>query len=148
MGVHFDFVVKITQQFKARGHRNVTLRHRTTIMITTDRELSLKGDCIAVVASELGLSHLRSELKEAIRSPDANIILKLAAEEKSIEVHGRGHPDLSLEDTADMVARKSGYTGPRTLMIHADKASVDVPREFVELLRGSPQVDVTITAIL
>ena len=148
MGAPKGITVKITQKFKARGHRNVILRHRTTIMITTDRELSLKGDCIAAVSSELGLSHLSSELKEAIRSPDANIILKLEAEGESIEIHGRGHPDLSLEDTADMVARKSGYTCPRTLMIYADKASVDVPREFVELLRGSPQMDVTITAIL
>jgi hypothetical protein len=141
--------VEFTDNFKAYGHMNITLKHRTTIMLTTDHKLTLKGDCIAAVSSVKGLSNLNPELKEAVMSENARITMKLEAKGKCFEIHGYGHPDLTWEDPMDIVARKSDYICPRTLMIKADYASIDVPREFVKILRdGLQQVDVTITVNL
>jgi len=118
-------------------------------MLTTDHELTLRGDCIATVSSEKGLSDLNSELRNAAKNEEARITMKLEVESKSFEIHGFGHPDLTWIDPADMVARKSEYICPRTLMIKADLASMDVPREFVDLLKeGLQQVNVTITVDL
>jgi len=141
--------VQYTDTFKAYGHRNVILNHRTTIMLTTDHELTLRGDCIAAVSSEKGLSDLKPELRNAVRNEKARITMKLELGNQSFEIQGYGHPDLTWEDPADMVARKSEYICSRTLMIKADLASMDVPREFADLLKdGLQQVYVTITVDL
>ena len=141
--------MQFTESFKAYGHKNVTLNHKTTIMITTDKDITFRGDCIALVSSEKGLSDLKPELREAAQNVDANITLKIKIRDQSFEVHGYGHPNLTWKDPIDMVARRSNYTCSRTLMIKADLASVDVPRDFVERLREDlHQVNVTITAKL
>ena len=118
-------------------------------MVTTDHELTLRGDCIAAVSSEKGLCDLTPELRNAARDEKARITMTIQLVDKRFKIQGYGHPDLTWEDPADMVARKSGYICPRTLMIRADYASVDVPRDFVACLRdGLQQVDVTITVDL
>jgi len=118
-------------------------------MLTTDHELTLRGNCIAAVSSEKGLSDLKPELRNAARNEKARITMKLKLGNQSFEIQGYGHPDLTWEDPADMVARKSEYICLRTLMIKADLASMDVPREFADLLKdGLQQVYVTITVDL
>ena len=118
-------------------------------MVTTDHELTLRGDCIAAVSSEKGLCDLNPELRNAARDEKARITMTLQRGNKFFKIKGYGHPGLTWEDPADMVARKSEYVCPRTLMIKADYASVDVPRDFVEQLKdGLQQVDVTITVDL
>ena len=118
-------------------------------MLTKDHKLTLKGDCIAAVSSMKGLCDLKPELKEAVMNEMAKITMKLEVKGCCFEIHGFGHPDLTWDDPLDMVARKSDYICPRTLMIKADYASIDVPRDFVNILKDSlQQVDVTITVIL
>jgi len=125
------------------------LNHRTTIMLTTDHELTLRGDCIAAVFSEKGLGGINPNLRNTAKNEKARITLKLEIGDQSLEVNGKGHPDLTWEDPADMVARKSEYICPRTLMIKADLASFDVPRGFVDQLKNDlQQVSVTITVEL
>ena len=90
-----------------------------------------------------------AELRDAAKNEEARIIMTIQLGDKCFKVQGYGHPDLTWEDPADMVARRSEYVCPRTLMIKADYASVDVPRDFVASLRdGLHQVDVTITVDL
>jgi hypothetical protein len=135
-----------TITFKARGHRNVRSSHPTTIMITRDEHLTARGDCVVAVAAEASLLDLPEEMKEAVRARDATIILTLKVGQLSFTVTGRGHPSLSYSSALDMVARRSLYTCGRTLMVEADKAACDLPREMVRLLQNpGSEVKVTLT---
>jgi len=47
------------------------------------------------------------------------------------------------------VVRRSGFISDRTLMIHADKAASDLPREMVRMLkdrRNSVSIEISATA--
>ena len=47
-----------------------------------------------------------------------------------------------------MVVRKSAFISDRTLMIHADKSSIDIPRDMVRMLQDPKNiVTVEISAI-
>ena len=130
--------------FAARGHVNIRLTHRNTVMTTTEHHLTTRGDCIASVSAEKGIQDLDLELRAAAKSSDAEIKLILSIGVESVTITGRGHPDLSLMHPLDMVTRKSSYICPRTLMIHADKASKDLPRVFVKFL-SKPETVIKVT---
>jgi len=133
-------------KFLARGHPNVRCGHRTTLMVTKDPHVSTRGDCVAAVGAEVSLSDLPGEFKEAARSPDTVITLTLETGPHRFAVEGRGHPELTYAHTRDMVARRSGYACSRTLMIDANKAAEDVPREMVTALQSpGSAVEVTLT---
>lgn len=135
-----------TDSFTARGHVNVRLTHRNTVMTTTEHHLTTRGDCIAAVSTEKGIRDLNLELRAAAKSSDAEIRLILSVGEESVTITGRGHPDLSFTHPLDVVTRISSYICPRTLMIHADKASKDLPRVFVKLLsKPETVIQVTVT---
>lgn len=135
--------------FIAWGHPNITSKHRTTIMVTTDEHLSKRGDCIVAVRAEKSLDDLLPELKEIIRNEEAEVIFIMETGGQSLVVRGRGHPGLTLTSPSDMVIRKSGFICDRTLMIKADIAASDIPLEFVRLLEGHDrEVHVTIRAVL
>jgi len=63
-------------------------------------------------------------------------------------VEGRGDPRLTFSHQTDLVVRKSGFISDRTLMIHTDKSSMDIPRDMVRLLQDPTcRVTVEISAI-
>ncbi len=63
-------------------------------------------------------------------------------------VEGRGAMGLSLSHPTDIVVRRSGFASDRTLMVKADKAAADIPRDFVQLLRNPAQkIMIEITAL-
>ncbi|MDI6642617.1 MAG: DUF371 domain-containing protein [Candidatus Hodarchaeaceae archaeon] len=119
----------------ARGHPGVTARHRTTFMVTKDREVSPRGDCIIAVGADKAVSDLPPELKRAIKAGrELSITLKVG---KTVEkIQARGHPSLALDHPTDIVVRKSKFTCGRTLAIRADKAAADLQRKFVTALRN------------
>ena len=127
--------MKLTETFLARGHRNIHALHETTVMTTREAHLSRRGDCVAAVSAEKGLSDLSPEIKKAARQPEAMITLTLQVGGEAFNVRGMGHPSLTYADKNDMVTRKSSYICDRTLMIHSDKAARDMPRTIVEKLR-------------
>jgi hypothetical protein len=115
-------------------------------MITKDTHLSMRGDCIAAVGAEVALSDLPAEFKRAARKPDTIITLTLDLGPHMLILTGRGHPRLSYSDQRDMVARVSRHTCERTLMVEADKASTDVPRDMLsELQIPGTVIRVTLT---
>jgi len=138
----------LTTSFKAQGHPNITSTHRTTLMTTRDKHLSKRGDCIVAVNAEKGLLGLPDDIKEAARSGETMISLRLEAGGEGFTVTGRGHPGLTYTDPDDIVARKSGYTCGRTLMVGADKAACDIPDGFRGILKEEIEVTVTISLIL
>lgn len=131
--------MRTSETFVAKGHPNIRTTHRTTLMITTERILTTKGDCIVAVASEKGLRELDPSTKEAIRRRDATIRLTLEVDGLVFEVTGRGDQGLTLSHPTDMVVRKSHYICDRTLMIGADKTACDIPPQIVRMLRNREQ---------
>lgn len=125
--------------FSAWGHHNIRCLHETTVMITKDDYLTPKGDCIAAIKADRGPRDLPLEIRELSRSKDAIITLILKVAGKIFRVTGRGDPALSYTHPDDMVARKSEYTCDRTLMVSADRASIDIDRDMVRLLQNNNQ---------
>lgn len=139
------FSLKVS--FHAWGDPLITAVHRTTIEITKERMRSLRGDCVVATRSELALRDLPEDFKRMAKAEKARIGLIIQAEDLSEEVWGWGHPSLSFESEKEMVARKSGYICGRTLMIHSDKAAVDLDREIVKKLKKR-DTRITLTLIV
>ena len=135
---------KIVEVIMARGHPQVTAKHQTTLMITKDREVGSKGDCIIAVLADKGAAGLHEELRSTLKSGAAvNITIEAGGEME--EVRAFGHPLLTLVHSKDLVIRKSRFTCGRTLAVGADKAAMDLSRALVAKLRDpSTKVKVTI----
>ena len=130
--------------FTAKGHYNVTSKHRTTFEVTQDMDIGLRADCIVGVASNASLNDMPSNMKETIRNENVKIKIILKTENATDTITGYGHPALTLDHPTDMVCRKSDYTCSRTLMIGADKAAVDLNSDLIEDLRFGKTLKVTI----
>jgi len=132
--------------FAARGHINIRATHEKTIEVTKETHLTTQGDCIAAVAADKGLRDLPQAMREAAKRSDAVISLSLRLDDRVFTTTGRGDPALTWEHPTDMVARISGYVCPRTLMVHADKATIHMPRSLVQQLKDpNTVVSVTVT---
>ncbi len=148
-GIIVQRKIEAEDSFTAWGHPNITSKHKTTIMVTTDKHLSKEGDCILAVRAEKGLADLLPDLKEIIRNSEAEVSFIMETGGQKLVVRGRGHPGLTLTNPSDMVIRKSSFICDRTLMIKADIAASDIPPEFVRLLEGSNrEVHIKIRAVL
>lgn len=125
--------------FRARGHPNITARHRTTLMITKDPEVTPRGDCIIGVSSERSVADLPAALKRGIRA-GRGILITLMVGDRVETVSGSGHPSLALDHPSDIVIRKSCYICGRTLAVRANMSAADLPRDFVRLLQDPDAV--------
>ncbi|CDG64418.1 MAG: uncharacterized protein PWQ15_1320 [Methanobacterium sp.] len=130
--------------FQAKGHHNVTSKHRTTFEVTQDTEIGLAADCIVGVSADVSLKDLPLQMKEAIQNEETKIQVVLETENAKDVITGYGHPALTLDHPTDMVCRKSDYTCSRTLMIHADKASVDLNPDLIKDLQEGKSLKVII----
>ncbi|MDP2901401.1 MAG: DUF371 domain-containing protein [Candidatus Bathyarchaeota archaeon] len=134
----------LEESFAARGHANIRATHEKTVEVTRETRLTTQGDCIVAVVAEKGLRDLDPRMREAARRPDSVISLSLRLGDRVFTTTGRGDPGLTWDHPTDMVARISGYTCARTLMVHADKATIHIPRTLVQLLKD-PKAVVTVT---
>ena len=125
-----------------RGHPMVRSLHPTTIEVTTEAHLTLRGDCIIGVSADKGCLHLREETKEALRREDAKVTLKILSGPESFSFKARGHPGLLLSDSHDIVVRKSGFLSERTLAVGAGAAAKDIPRSLVARLANPDAIGV------
>ncbi len=123
----------------ARGHENVTARHRTTIEVTREEDMGVRADCIIGVGADKGFPQLSSEFMQGARDEGSTIRVVFRAGGIEEVVVGRGHPDLTFEDEEEMVIRKSSFICPRTLMVKADKGARDLDRRLIELLKDGGQ---------
>jgi hypothetical protein len=130
--------------FIAKGHPNVTSRHKTTFEVTKDPEIGITADCIVGVSSEASMENLPRKIREKIQTENTKIKLILETENARDIIKGYGSPELSLDHPTDMVCRKSTYTCGRTLMIRADKASMDLKKELIEDLKNRKRLIVKI----
>jgi len=123
----------------AHGHGNIQAVHPSTLMFTKEKQLSKTGDCIVGVAADKAVADLSQELKEKLRKPNAKLTITIEADGSTQQINASGSPKLILTNHTDMVIRKSAYISDRTLAIHADKSSEDLPRRFIEKLKNSQQ---------
>ncbi len=133
--------------FHAYGHPAILSTHPTTLEITTSHELTHRGDCVVAVKSSSAVRNLPEDLKRVLSSSTGRGRLRLQVGQFKFTVEGRGDPRLTFSHEADLVVRKSGFISDRTLMIHADKSSMDIPRDMVLLLQDpTNRVSVEISA--
>ena len=123
----------------ARGHENITAKHRITLEFTMDREVTRRGDCIVAVHADKGLKDLSREFKKKARNSRAIIKCIIKCGDFKETITGRGHENLTFEHASDIVIRKSDFICPRTLMIKADKAAKDLNRSLINLLKDKNQ---------
>jgi len=118
------------------GHENIRSSHQKTIEITKESHLTSQGDCIIGVNATSSCADLPQELKDKLKIPGAKITFSIRVGKHEFVLEGKGHPDLILTHSEDIVIRKSDFICPRTLAIKCDKASDLLPREMVSLLQN------------
>ena len=134
--------------FHAYGHPAILSTHPTTLEITTSHELTQRGDCVVAVKSSRAVENLPVDLKRVLSSSTGRGRLQLQVGPFEFTVEGKGDPRLTFSHQTDLVVRKSEFISDRTLMIHANKSSMDIPRDMVRLLQDpTSRVTVEISAI-
>ncbi len=124
-----------TEVISAKGHPNIQSIHPTTLMFTKDVHLSKNGDCIVAIAADKAAADLSPEFKAALQKPNAKLTITIRADDLEEQIHAFGSPRLTLAHPTDLVIRRSDYVCSRTLAVCADKASNNLSREFVEMLK-------------
>ena len=125
-----------TVDFLAYGHPNVIGKHKTTLEITTEKELTRQGTCIIGVRNTQTLRDLDVEIKTLAKSTRTQIRLSMSVDGLVERIIGRGSPGLTYSDPISMVARTSSFECGRTLMVGADRVASDLDRRFVQKLRN------------
>lgn len=119
----------------ARGHKNVTARHRTTLEFTKEKHLTPRGDCIIAISADKGMREFSEEFKNALRNNNSKLEITIKCAGLIEQVMARGHPKLRLTHPTDIVVRKSNFICDRTLAIKSNKSAFDLNRKFVEKLK-------------
>ncbi len=117
------------------GHENIRSNHQKTIEITKESHLTPHGDCIVGVSATSSCADLPQELKDKLRISDSKVTFSINVGKHEFVLKGKGHPNLVLTHSEDIVIRKSDFICPRTLAVNCDKASDLLPREMVLLLQ-------------
>ncbi len=136
----------ICENFRARGHRNVTATHRSTFEVTRDAEIGLAADCIIAVAADISAATLSDRFKKAAASDDAQIKMVIRCDGHSDSVTGRGSSQMTFTDMHSMVFRVSNYVCGRTVMIYADKAARNLDRGLVAALASGKEAEIELRA--
>jgi len=125
----------VKYEIEFSGHENIRSNHQKTIEITKESHLTPQGDCIVGVNAKSSCSDLPNELKNKLKNLDSKITFLIKVGNDDFVFEGRGHPDLILTHTEDIVIRKSDFICPRTLAVKCDKASDLLPRSMVKQLQ-------------
>jgi hypothetical protein len=132
---------------RAKGHKNITARHRSTLQITKDHDITKQADCVIAVSADKAISDLSHELKKAAKKDNAKISVKVIAGNHSEIVTGMGCEKLELTDVKDIVIRKSDFASERTLMINADRSAADLDRELIENLKRPHDIQIIVEIV-
>jgi len=118
------------------GHENIRSNHQKTIEITKESHLTPQGDCIVGVNAKSSCADLPDELKTKLKNSDSKVLFSIKVGDEDFVFEGKGHPELILSHTEDIVIRKSDFICPRTLAVKCDKASDLLPRSMVKKLQN------------
>lgn len=120
----------------AYGHPNIQGTHSTTIEVTTEDNLTKRGDCIIGVRASHSLSGIR-DLLFPLKGSHVKVVFTVDTERDVVT--GFIHPSLKFTDTKALIIRKSSFLCPRTLLIQADKAAMDLNRQLIEKMKTPHQ---------
>jgi hypothetical protein len=126
--------LKVFEYVVFSGHENIRATHKTTFEITKSKKISERGDCIIGVGADKACSDLDQRVKDALKKGSV-AHLTLLVGDQSFRVRAEGSHFLTLKDDKDIVVRRSSHICPRTLVVKADAAACDIPRDMVDLLR-------------
>jgi len=130
----------------AHGHDLITAKHKTTFEFTKDVCLTHRGDCIIAVGAK-GTKELSEDFKRLAAIDSAKITISMEVDGINEIAVGQGSRELAFSHPTDMVARKSSYTCPRTLMIRSNKAASDFDRKFIKRLKN-PKSTINIVIVV
>lgn len=117
------------------GHPNITALHEMTIEITKAENLTPRGDCIIGVNASKACYDLSDALKRRLREESSIVMMSIMVNGKKCDLQAYGGPALLLTNKHDIVIRKSRFVCPRTLAIRCDKASNNIPKDMVQMLK-------------
>jgi hypothetical protein len=117
------------------GHPNVQSLHGKTVEITKDEHLTLRGDCIVGVRANKACADLNEVLKNRLRSSGSVVKIEIMVGSESFVINGTGDERLTLQNSHDIVIRKTNFVCPRTMSVKCDRASSDLSRKMVKMLQ-------------
>ncbi len=116
------------------GHPNIRSMHERTIELTKAKEITLRGDCIVGVNASKACADLSDTLKRRLLG-NSMVKMSLIVGDYVYGFSGYGASSLILADRHDIVIRKSNFLCPRTMIIRCTKASNNIPKDMVQLLK-------------
>ena len=116
--------------FNCYGHEHITAKHKTTLEFTKDKNLSLMGDCIVGVKSDISLKLLKNFIK-SLKNNRIKILIRVNGNEEEIDAEVNPIYNSNVE----MVIRKSEFRDERTFAIKANKAAFDLNRKLIVCLK-------------
>ncbi|MER3407497.1 MAG: DUF371 domain-containing protein [Nitrososphaera sp.] len=117
------------------GHPNVQSLHARTVEITKEEHLTLRGDCIIGVRADKSCADIAEPLRRRLMMEGSAVKIEIIVGSQVYTISGAGDPRLTMQNRHDIVIRKSNFVCPRTLSVRCDRASSDIPRSMIELLR-------------
>uniref|UniRef100_A0A7C2BK18 DUF371 domain-containing protein n=1 Tax=Thermosphaera aggregans TaxID=54254 RepID=A0A7C2BK18_9CREN len=125
---------------RAKGHPNVTAKHKTTLEITRDWDLTVRGDCIIGVEADKAASDLSSDFKDALKSPGNILLVILEAGGFKDYLIAHGSRGITATDPRRIIIRRSSFIEPATIGVYATKAAGDLERGLVNSLKTGDAV--------
>jgi hypothetical protein len=125
----------LEEEILFHGHPNIRALHRMTIEVTRDENLTRRGDCIIGVRASRACSDLPDAMKRRLADAASVVGISVIVSNAKYEFEARGSQALILTHKHDMVIRKSSFVCPRTLAVRSERASSDLPREMIGMLR-------------
>ncbi len=132
------------ERVRAVGHEHVTATHGSTFEVTTDDYLTPAGDCILAVEADRAPADFAPGFVAACRDVAATIELAFRVGGREATASGRGHPGLSFASERSLVGRTSDHVDDRTVVVGADAAAADLPRELVAALADGAPLELVI----
>ena len=127
-------------RFSACGHSNITATHSTTLEFTKDSDVTERGDCITGIKADFDPKDIKVFSASILKNR-----LKIIIRCKNIKEEITAELNLTFSDEKEMVIRKSDFVDERTFAINADKAAVDLSRDFVKMLQNpDSKIEVTV----
>ncbi|HTY52318.1 MAG TPA: DUF371 domain-containing protein [Methanomicrobiales archaeon] len=140
--------MEATEKILCRGHPLVRGTHPTTFEVTAEGHLTRQGDCIIGIGADKGAAGLSAEFRRVIADDRATLATRLTAGGRTVEVHGRGSPGITLSHPTDLVWRRSTYVDSRTVAICCDRTAATLPREMIRALREGAELEVVMWAMV
>jgi len=125
----------VYEEVEAHGHPNIQAKHRTTIEITKDEEVTLRGDCIIGVKANKSVYDLSDSFKNSLKTDYSILVIVLETNNYREIILAQGSCNLVLGDNRRIIIRKSNYIEPATIGIKANKAAHDLDRKLVKELK-------------